>query len=79
MVGFDVTGNEIKQSNALSQLERTEMAINSWVKDRNPYEPLLAFYKSGGKLGRWEQGVLDVWCPGGSKYGIPEIAFKKAL
>jgi hypothetical protein len=65
---------------ALDQLETAlQRALHSestWaVQHRdtsNPYTCIVKFISIGGKLIRWENGILDMQLPDGGMFGVPE-------
>ena len=77
LYGFQVVAPRQENISVSSQLERTVEAASLWDKDPNPYEPLIKFLESGGTMGRWEQGIIDVCCPSGAKICLPEQQFIK--
>ena len=70
-------------ASGLSSLARAQQSEMLWsqqvgVANPNPYSPIVELLVAGGYIGRWERRVLDVKCPSGLTYGIPETHFTKA-
>lgn len=82
--GFWVGPNKDKSASSYeSHLSRARASQEAWQNHfgslPNPYTDLVAFYKTGASLGRWENHILDVYGPSNERLGgIPRTSFIKA-
>jgi hypothetical protein len=66
-----------------TQLDRALDSRDSWSRNfknfPNPYSDLVGLYKTGVKLGRWENNILDVHGESGEMLGgIPLVSLIEA-
>lgn len=84
VLGFYVGESKVpQQHDGSDRLSLAEESARIWNEEfstiPNPYTDLIQFLKSGGTFIRWEQGILDVFCPSGKKYGLPGQYFVRVL
>lgn len=70
-------------ASGLSSLAHAQQAETLWseqlgISSPNPYSPIVELLLAGGYIGRWENRVLDIKCPSGLTYGVPETHFARA-
>jgi len=69
------------QATEKDPLLRTKESEQLWNKEKqeteNPYNPIVTFLNCGGCFIRWEHNILDIRCPSGNKYGLPDNSFEK--
>ena len=80
LFGFWIGGNTPPQFD--TPLLKAQFSERAWAhlhpNTNNPYMCILKFMSGGGKIIRWENGILDMQLPGGEKFGIPEDTLRKA-